>query len=161
VSLINQSVCDGNWQEVLALWERVANWPHFRPSATELRQQIKALILFLSNEKDWLKEQHPTESRNIEQAITDSAYIGIVVDLANTIKHRHLKSHRRTGATDTDYYGRVTTGCGATRKLHYIYLGGSKHVEIMQILRGAIDEFEEIRFRLLEGTSERLTKDNA
>lgn len=152
MSLINQADSDANWREVLALWERIANWVRYRTSEALLRQQIKAFLVFLWSEKEWLKEQYPTKSHKIEQAIGNSTYMGVVVDLANTIKHRRLRKPPRTNAADTEFYGRITVGGGATRRLHYISLAGSRHIEIMQVLRGAIDEFEELRFSLLEGS---------
>lgn len=88
--LINHAASDANWLEVLVLWEQVANWARFRPSEAVLRQQVKALVVFLSNEKDWLKQQYPSDPESIERTINNSKYIGIIVDLANLIKHRRL-----------------------------------------------------------------------
>ncbi len=152
MSLINQADSDANWREVLALWERIANWITYRTSEAQLRQQIKAFLVFLWSEKEWLKEQYPTKARKIEQAIGNSTHMGVAIDLANTVKHRRLRKPQRTSAADTEFYGRVTVGGGVTRRLYYIAVGGSRHIEIMQVLRGAIDELEHLRLSLREGS---------
>ena len=152
MALVDQDNAHANWSEVLALWSRIANWIHYRTSEPELKRQIKTFLVFLWNEKDWLKEQYPKKSREIEEFVSNSQHMAVVGDLANTVKHRRLTKRSRASATQTNYYGRITVGCGATRLLHYISLGGTKHTEIMQVLRGALDEFEEFRFALQSGS---------
>lgn len=154
MALVDQENAHANWFEVLALWSRIANWIHYRTSEPELKRQIKTFLVFMWNEKDWLKGQYPKKSRKIEEFINNSQYMAVVGDLANTVKHRRLTKGSRSSATQTDYYGRIIVGRGATRRLHYISLGGTKHTEIMQVLRGALDEFEKLRFALQSGSYE-------
>lgn len=152
MALVDQADAYANWFEVLALWSRIANWIHYRTSEPELKRQMKTFLVFLWNEKDWLKDQYPMKSDEIEEFINNSQYMAVVGDLANTIKHRRLTKRSRSSTTQTNYYGRITVGCGVTRRLHYINLGGTKHTEIMQVLRGALDEFENLRFALRSGS---------
>lgn len=100
--------------------------------------------MFLWNEKDWLKKQYPSNGKRIEQFIDKSTYIKIVGDIANTIKHRELTKKHRSSVAQTGYLGRVTTGQGATRRLIFFSSDG-KHIEIMEILRGAIEEFTQLK----------------
>ncbi|MGA2525304.1 MAG: formyltetrahydrofolate deformylase [Smithellaceae bacterium] len=152
MALINESNAHENWFDVLALWNRIANWIHYQTSETELRQQFKSMLVYLWSEKDWLQCQYPTKAKKIEQAIDASKYMGIVGDLANTVKHRNLTRHRRTAATQTNYYGKVTVSKGVERRMYYISIGSGKHEEIMTVLRGALDEFKKLRHGLLSGS---------
>ena len=151
MALINQADDHANWFEVLEIWEKIANWIHYQTPESQLRSQIKAMLVFLWNEKDWLIGQYPTKHDKIEQRIKNSVYMGVVGDLANTVKHRHLTRKPRSSANQTDYFGKVTVSRGIGRRLYYVKLGNKRHVEIMNILRGALDEFEELRGSLLSG----------
>ena len=137
---------------MLALWNRIANWIHYRTSEIELRQQFKTLLVYLWNEKDWLKQQFPGEAKSIEQAINASTYMGIVGDLANTVKHRNLIKPSRSVAAQTNFFGKLTVSGGVERRMYYISVGKEKHEEIMTVLRGAMDEFSELRLQLLSGS---------
>lgn len=144
--LINSNNEHENWFEALSLWNRVYNWAHYKTSKRELQIQIKSLLVYLWSEKDWLKEQYPSQKKQVEQFINKSIYIKIVGDLANRIKHRQLTNKPRSSVEQTGYWGRITTGRGASRSLYYfLNLGDGKPVEIMEILRGTIDEFEELK----------------
>lgn len=151
MAIVNQENMHENWFDALALWNRIANWIHYRTSETELRRQIKQMLVLLWNEKDWLKQQYPTKAKRIEEFIDVSKYISVVGDLANTVKHRTLTKKTRSAARQTNYYGKITLGNGVGRRLHYIEMGSGEHEEIMAILRGALDEFEELRCALLSG----------
>lgn len=151
MALVNQSNAEENWLEVLDLWDRIANWVNYRISEAELRRQFKSMLVYLWNEKDWLKNQYPAKAKLIEQVIDASTYMGVVGDLANTVKHRSLTKHVRSAASQTNYYGTVTVAGGAERRMYYIGLESGKHAEIMAVLRGALDEFEELRFGLRSG----------
>jgi len=107
------------------------------------------MLIYLWNEKDWLKEQYPTKSKEIEQAINVSKYMCIVGDLANTVKHRNLTKQRRSNASETDYFGKVSVTGGSERRLYFISIGNGKHEKIMTVLQGALDEFQELRLGLL------------
>lgn len=109
------------------------------------------MLVFLWNEKDWLKQQYPMKAKSIEQFIDDSKCMGVVGDLANTVKHRTLIKKTRSDAEQTNYFGKVTLN-GSERRMHYIKMSNGEHEEIMTILRGALDEFEELRFSLLSGS---------
>ena len=146
--LINDANPEENWFEVLALWSRIANWIHYKPSERALRCEMKLFLIALWSEKDWLKQQYPGKASAIEKFIDNSKYLAIVCDLANTAKHRRLTKARRSQATQTKYYGRVVVNNSVARRMHYISLGNGRHVQIMEVLRGALDELEEFRFVL-------------
>jgi hypothetical protein len=61
VNLINVRDQRGNWWEVLSLWSRVVNWSYYQTSIRAFLAEIKSLIGFLSNEKDWLKGEYPKQ----------------------------------------------------------------------------------------------------
>ncbi len=147
---INSGNQHANWDDAIASWHEIANWTRLKPSETQLNRQIKNLLIFLSNEKDWLCNQYPESRDEIEKAINNSNYMAAVIDLANTAKHRILTKHIRVDAKDTCFYGRVETGNKIGRRLHYISIKNSKPIEIMEILRGALDEFEDLRSLLHE-----------
>jgi hypothetical protein len=148
--LLNPENPNANWDDVLALWEEIVNWTRLKPSEKKLDRQIRALLIFLSNEKDWLKEEDQKNKKLIEKAIAESNYMAVVIDLANTIKHKKLTRYIRSDAQFTKYYGRTVNGKKVSRRLHYISIRNSKHIEILQILNGAIDEFEELRSLILD-----------
>ncbi|MDF0645135.1 MAG: hypothetical protein P0111_13985 [Nitrospira sp.] len=143
--IVDSTNANDNWFEILALWSRIANWIHYRTSERELNRQIKCFLIFLWNEKDWLKEQYPEKSHEIESCINNSKYMGVVGNLANTVKHRRLTKGSRSPVTQTDYYGRITVKDGVTRRLHHINIGDAKYVEIMRVLRIALQDFEKLR----------------
>jgi hypothetical protein len=146
--LIDDANSEDNWSEVLALWSRLANWTHYKPSERVLKGEIKQFLVALWNEKDWLKHQYPNRARDIEKFINQSRYLPVVGDLANMAKHRRL-SRPRSSAAQTHYFGRVSLNNGAARQMHYIAVGDGEHIEIMVLLRKALDELEEYRFELL------------
>lgn len=145
MALVNQKDAHENWFEALALWNRICNWIHYRTSELDLRRQFKAMLVLLWNEKDWLIDQYPSKKKEIEERINKSRYMCIVGDLANTVKHRHVTKKARSAATQTNYLGKITVGGGAERRTYYISVGNGEFEEIMSVLRGALDEFEELR----------------
>ena len=149
MNLIDQNDERGNWWEALRIWEKLANWTRCIKSESEFRHHSKMLLICLWNEKDWLKAQYTTKHKEIELYIDNSKYICIAADLANTIKHRTLTKFQRSTASQTNFYGRVTVGNGKTRRLYYIADGKGGHLEILQILRGSLDEFEVLHHLLL------------
>lgn len=153
MALINQDNPHSNWFEALALWNRIANWLHYGTSEEELKQQLKSLLIYLWNEKDWLKAEFPEHRPLIEAKINASAYMSVVGELANTLKHRRLDNHRAE-ASDTNFAGSIGIAGGGARKLYFIELADGKHVEIMNILRGALDEFEALRFNIIKASAE-------
>lgn len=146
--IVDSTNADDNWFEILAVWSRIANWIHYRTSERELKRQIKIFLIFLWNEKDWLKEQYPERSHEIETCINNSKYMTAVGNLANAVKHRRITRGSRSSVTQANYYGRITVNDGVTRRLHYINIGDSKYVEIMHILRIALQDFEKLRLAL-------------
>lgn len=98
-----------------------------------------------------MKQQYPAKANQIEQIIDASKYMCVVGDLANTVKYRNLTKRSRSRATQTNYYGNVTVTGGAERRMYYISLGNGTHEDIMEVLRGALDEFEQLRWGLLSG----------
>ena len=70
--LINSKNEHENWFVALSIWNRIYNWTHYKMSERELQIQIKSLLVFLWNEKDWLKKQYPTKGKQIEQFIDKS-----------------------------------------------------------------------------------------
>ncbi|WP_285578126.1 hypothetical protein [Geothrix limicola] len=151
MALIPHHDGSSNWHEVLRVWEKVVNWVHFKPSQSEFDSQVKTLLTFLWNEKDWLKVQYPQYAEKIEKYISDSNYICITADLANTVKHRILTKHKHSSASQTDYFGQVTITGGTSRRMHFISDGKGNHPEIIEILRGTLDEFEELHLLLDSG----------
>jgi hypothetical protein len=152
MKLIDSKDADSNWSETLDLWNRVVNWDHYLASESQLRSQIKTLLVYIWNEKDWLKSQYQSKSREIETYISNSKYICVVADLANTVKHRNLTKTPRSPASQTGYYGSVTVGRDAKRHLYFINMGNGEHFEIFQIINGALDEFEDLQMSLLSDT---------
>lgn len=148
-SLIQQERANANWNDVLARWERIANWTRYRPNDAEFQRDMKSFLVSLWAEKDWLKQQYRTRAAEIEKAIDDSKYMAVVGDLANTVKHRYL-ARPRVNAKEAGRWGQVTIGNGATRRLYFVTFGNSKPIEIYKLLNGAINEFEELRFELFE-----------
>lgn len=151
--LIDTKDPNANWWDVLSLWNRVVNWSHYRTSERDLNVQIKSLLIHIWSEKDWLKKQFVSQATEIEGFVNRSIHLKVVADLANTTKHRNLRQPRSV-AQQTEYFGRVRTGRGAMRRLHLISTGGGAHPEIMQVLRGAIEELEELRGSLSDGVVE-------
>lgn len=147
MSLINVKDENGNWWEALSLWNKVVNWSHYKTSDRDFTAQVKTLLGYLWNEKDWLKAEFPDKKRRIENFVNQSKHIKVVADLANTVKHRKLTRRSRSHARQTNYYGRVGTG-SAERRLHFIEVGAEQHREIMEILRGALDEYEQLKWKL-------------
>jgi hypothetical protein len=144
MTLINVADGNGNWWETLALWNRVVNWSYYQTSDRAFLTQVKTLIGFLWNEKDWLKTQYPRHRSEIEKFVNGSTHVRVVADLANTIKHRELTRQPRSTAQQANYYGRVRTRSGS-RKLYYIEVEKGELREIMEILRGALDEYQQLR----------------
>jgi hypothetical protein len=151
IELIDQSNAESNWFEVLELWNQIANRIHYRIPEAQLRQKMRSMLLFLLNGKDWLKMQYPTRSEEIDQAINSSKYMRIIGTLARTVKHRDPAGHRRTDAEQAGYCGKVGSNGGTRRAMHVISIGNGRHERIMPVLRGALDEFDELRFGLKYG----------
>jgi hypothetical protein len=135
-----------NWHEVLSSWSKVVNWSHYNFSDLQLRQQIKPLIIYLWNEKDWIKKRHPDKAKAIEAYVNNSKYIKIIADLANSIKHGGLARTPRSDSRQLDYFGQIRFGSGKSRKMYYIESSG-KHFELFEILRGAIEEYESLELQ--------------
>jgi hypothetical protein len=152
MSLIDGTNQDENWYEVLAKWNRIANWQHYNTSDLNLRREMKEFLIALWNEKDWLKHQYPEKSKDIESFIDKSEYMCIVGDLANTAKHRKLTKKSRSTASQTEFFGRVTVNNSSSRQLHFISLENGNCLEIMSVLRGALDELTKFRRDLRSGT---------
>ena len=146
MSLINVKDANGNWWEALSLWDKVVNWSSYKTSDRDFQAQVKTLLGYLLNEKDWLKVEFPDKKEQIEDFVNRSKHIKVVADLANTVKHRKLTKPPRSHARQTDYYGRVGTG-SAERRLHFIEVGPGQHREIIEILRGALDEYEQLKWK--------------
>jgi hypothetical protein len=149
--LIDATNPNENWFQVLELWGRVANWVHYKPSERALKDEMKLFLVALWSEKDWLKEQYPSKKKAVEQFINKSRYLPIVADLANTAKHRKLTRGRRSTASQTSIFGRIEVGSAATRRLHFIRLADGTHIELMHVLRSALDEMESFRLALRAG----------
>ena len=132
----------------MAVWSRISNWQHYRTTELELNNQLMSLLCFLWNEKDWLIKQYPEREKEIESFIDGSTYSKVVADLANTIKHRREKASRRSTVEQTDFFGRIKIKDKNERKLHFFKTDG-KMMEIMEILRGAIAEFEQLKGNLV------------
>ena len=152
MGLINSHNEHENWFEALSLWNRVYNWSLHKTSERALKIQIKSLLVYLWSEKDWVKKQYPSENKRIEEFIDTSTYIKIVGDLANIVKHRKLTRKPRSSVAQTSYFGCITTGRGGIRRLEFFNSDGSKPLEIMEILRGAIEEFTELKRLLASGS---------
>jgi hypothetical protein len=150
--LIDEANPNENWHQVLELWSRVANWTHYKPSERALNDEMKQFLIALWSEKDWLREQYPSKRKTVENFINKSRYLPIVADLANTAKHRRLTRAKRSTASQTTVYSRIQVGSTATRRLHYLRLADGTHIEIMHVLRSALDEMEGFRFALRAGT---------
>ena len=146
--LLGSDQDDSNWLDVLSLWEKVVNWPSLKPSAKDLEAQIRMLLILIWHERDWLIETYPDKKKAIDVYINSTKYWNPAADLANAKKHRVLRRQPRANAADTKYGGRVELGSGAERMLHFIRVGDERHVEIMRLLRGAIDEIEELKDRI-------------
>lgn len=155
MALIDQENPHDNWLEALGLWNRLANWIHYRTSELEFKHQLKSMLVYLWNEKDWLVAQYPSQKTEIEKRINDSFYLTIVGDLANTLKHRRLTRKPRSNAAQTDFFGRVTVTQGQERRLYFIDLGNGQCEEIMSILRKALDELTALRHTLLAASSDK------
>ena len=144
MKLTDETQTSENWFEALALWNRVANWSHYGTSQSELTRQIKSLLLFLWNEKDWLKTEHPSQKKYIEAFVNDSTHIKVVADLANTIKHRKLTNPPRSEAQQTNYFGRIEFGSGKSREMYYVETGNNQVKEVFSIIKGALEEYDEL-----------------
>jgi hypothetical protein len=130
-----------NWNEVLAAWNKVVNWSHYEYSDYQLKQKLKPLIIYLWNEKDWVIKRYPSKKKEVEEYVNKSKYIKVIADLANSLKHGGLDRKSRSDAKQTDYYGKVTMNNKTSRFMYYIKVDGNV-VELFNILRGAIDEYE-------------------
>ncbi len=149
--VIDTSNPNANWHDVLEIWSRLANWTHYKPTERQLTQQVRQFAIALWSEKDWLIAQYPTQRHAIEKFMTASEPLSIVADLANTAKHRFLTQRSRSSATETAFHGRVSVRSGASRRMYYIRLPDGRHIEIMTVLRSALDTLEEYRHLLSAG----------
>ena len=130
-----------NWHEVLSLWNKVVTWQHYGFSDRELNLKLKSLVIFLWNEKDWLKKRFPSYGKKIEEYINNSQYIKIVADLANGLKHGGIDRNARSDSKQTDYFGKVTINSSKHRFMYYIE-NDDEILELFSILRGTIDEYD-------------------
>ena len=146
--LIDTSNPSANWHDVLAIWSRLANWTHYKPTQRELDQSVRQFVVALWSEKDWLITQYPEKRVEIERFMSLSEPLSIIADLANTTKHRSLTRASRSSMAQTKLYGQVSVGSGVSRQLHYLRLAGGRHTEIMTILRLGLDSMESYRLRL-------------
>ncbi|ABD81603.1 hypothetical protein [Saccharophagus degradans] len=147
MKIVNPENSRENWFTVLAHWNKVANWSHYELSNHQLKQYLKPLITSLWNEKDWMKKRYPGRGKEIEEFINQSKHLKVIADLANSIKHGGLDYKPRSNAKQTDYFGRITLNQNKSREMYYIEIDG-KIVELFQILRGALDEYELLDNRL-------------
>ncbi len=134
----------------MAHWSRVVNWNHYNWSNYQLNQHVRSLIVALWNEKDWRKKQHPEFHTEIEKYINESKYIKVVADLANSIKHGGLDRKPRSDVKQTDYFGRIEITGKNSRELYYLEINGEV-VELFQVLRGALNEYDVMGYRLSNG----------
>ena len=148
MSLLSFEHEEGNWLEALSIWSEVVNWARFRQSDSKLKSQMKYLILLLWNEKDWLIDANGNEKSYIEKYVNYSRYFKIIADLANTIKHKKITRNVRANARYTHYKGQTIMGSGARRSYYFIAVGSECHIEIMAVLRGAINEIEQLKYAL-------------
>lgn len=150
--LIDTANSSANWHDVLAIWNRLANWTSFKSEERELNQTLRLFALALWSEKDWLIAQYPDRKADIEAFVSASEPLSIVADLANTAKHRVLDRKRRSTAEQTSLRGQVSASTGAKRQLHYLKLSDGRVVEIMAVLRRALDALESFRIQLRAST---------
>lgn len=54
-----------NWREVLRVWNRIANWQHYKTSKSQFEFEIKTLLIYLLSEKDWLKHHYASKKKKI------------------------------------------------------------------------------------------------
>ncbi len=146
--LIHTTSESANWHDVLDLWSRITNWPIHKPPARELDHCLRMFAIALWSEKDWLSAQYPDKKIQIEEFMSESETLSIVADLANTAKHRFLTRNRRSTAEQTPFRGQVSVSGGATRQLHFVKLADGRVIEIMEVLRGALDALESFRLQL-------------
>lgn len=149
MKIVNPDNSRENWHEILSSWSKVVNWSHYDFSELQLKQHIKPLIIYLWNEKDWVKKRYPARAKEVESYVNDSTYIKVIADLANSLKHGGLDNNPRSNSKQTDYFGKITFGSGKSREMFYIESDGEV-IELFEILRGAIEEYEnlEIKFML-------------
>lgn len=158
MAIIDTADSYSNWADVLHYWERIVNWTHYRLGAGELEREIRCLLVALWSEKDWLKGEYAGQSKLIEAYLHNSVYCRAVGDLANRRKHRSLDPRPKPRATETTYAGAVEIG-GLRRTLYFIDDGTGRHVEVIPLLRHAIDEIEDLQLALVEGTLASLVDD--
>lgn len=140
-----------NWDDVLHYWERVVNWTHYGLEANELEREIRSLLVALWSEKDWLIHEYKDQKTLIELYLNNSLHSRVVGDLANIRKHRSLHPRRNARAVETTYAGIIEIG-NLKRPLYFVNDGAGRHIEVMPLLRGAIDEFEDLQLALLAGS---------
>jgi hypothetical protein len=145
--LIDTSNPSANWHDVLYYWSRIANWTVHKPNEQELNRDIRAFAVALLSEKDWLINEYPTKKAEINDFVSATESLSIVFDLANMTKHRTL-NWKRSNVKQTDYRGKVSISDGTTRKLEYLQLEDGRVIEIMNVLRQALDSLESFRLKL-------------
>ncbi len=145
MKILNPDNLRGNWHGVLAAWNIVENWGHYKQTDLQLQQQLKALIISLWNEKDWTKKRHPLCKNAIEQYVDDSKYLKVIADMANALKHGGLdltsKHKARSDAEDTNDVGSIEHNDGISRTLYFYNFDGEV-IELYELLRGAIGEYD-------------------
>jgi hypothetical protein len=143
MKIVNPDDKKQNWHEVLSTWNRVVNWSHYKFSDKQIKEQLKPLIIYLWNEKDWMMKRYPEKSEFIEEFVNQSTFIKVIADLANTLKHGELPKRSRSDFKQADYFGQVSFSQNKSRRMYYIETNG-KLFELFEILRGAIDEYQEL-----------------
>jgi hypothetical protein len=119
---------------------------------------ISSIRKLAQHEKDWVIKRYPSKKKEVEEYVNNSKYIKVVADLANALKHGGLDRKSRSDAEQTDYYGKVTLNNKTSRFMYYIKVDGNV-VELFNILRGAIDEYEafDTKQMLIEHDKSRVT----
>ncbi len=136
-----------NWQDVLYLGEKVGHWHYHQTAPDELTRQMKALLIALLNEKDWLKSEFPDRARDIEQFINNSKHLSAVADLANTLKHRKL-DRKRSKAVEVDYRWHTMGLNFVQRELGMVQIGEREFVEFFALFHHATADFNKLRSEL-------------
>lgn len=145
--IINSDNKDSAYFRTLEVWSEVYNYEQYQLSEHRLRSRILDCIVAIWNVKDWLKNQSQHCHLDVEKEVNLRQYLPIIADLANQVKHRKLDRRPRsgTGASFTNYHGAIYNGkLKLNRNLHFVQDGKSNIVEIFEVLRGALDEWEEI-----------------
>ena len=105
---------------------------------------MKTLLVALWNEKDWLKSEFPERASDIERFVSNSKYLSAIADLANTIKHRKLRT-KRSKAVEVEYPWTSMMLTGSRREMGMVRIDEREFVEFFALFRNAIVEYEQLR----------------